>query len=52
MIPLTLWSKDSGEDFKVLIAVHVYLLHVEDQTLAETPAPAMSLHYLQINAAD
>lgn len=34
MIPLTLRSKDSGEDFKVLIAVHVDALHLEDLTLA------------------
>lgn len=29
-----LWGKDSGEDFKVLIAVHVDALHLEDLTLA------------------
>lgn len=34
MIPLTLWGKDSGEDFKVLVAVHVDALHPEDLTLA------------------
>lgn len=34
MIPLTLWGKDSGEDFKVLVAVHVDVLHLEDQKLA------------------
>lgn len=32
MTPLTLWSKDSGEDFKVLSAVHVDTLHVEELT--------------------
>lgn len=30
--PLTLWSKDSGKDFKVLSGVHVDALHLEDLT--------------------
>ncbi len=34
MIPLTLWRKDSGKDFKVFIAVHVDVLHLGDLTLA------------------
>lgn len=30
MIPLTVWSEDGGENFKVLIALHVDVLHLED----------------------
>lgn len=33
MVPLTMWSKDSGEDLKVFIAVRVDALHPEDLTL-------------------
>lgn len=37
--PLTLWSKDGGEDFKVLGAVHVDALHLEDLTAGRQELP-------------
>lgn len=37
--PLTLWSKDGGEDFKVLGAVHVDALHLEDLTADRQELP-------------